>query len=501
MSATEPSRRAHSRSRKFSGALRCVRPSSAELHVPDGALSVREQIDIVLRDDAVFASAAVIPPKGKGTRGRSRDYPEFTWLLWPELRAIFGSHRSVERELGRSGWWSYIRAELRRLRPDLPELPSVPPRRQHYEYWRDMYLATDEGIERAQAIHIEHATSQAKKAGNLDPNGAGSPTHPEITRALYGDGKTIKALYDPPKERKNKGEKKSDESPVRVDEDAAWYEEGGDAGKKRKKEYGIKLAYIHTRRPEGRFILGVGHAGGNEPKVAVDLLRLATQHAPGAQAVVWDMALRGSHIQTILTELGLVPVVKVHAESNPDGGRGRRAGSYIPKTADLDHQRIIMPDGKEQLIMISADDGWVSVKELDEVGAPHYRHLELIRLQRHQNKDCTFRWYGYYKLPAEYGGKVISVRLHKNAEDAGRWLNRTEVLRPIPEGSDDFSRLHVLRADAESINRGIEDTLFINRASAKGWRRLLVDQLGYARLVNAITLARCRSKKQTADAA
>jgi hypothetical protein len=91
-----------------------------------------------------------------------------------------------------------------------------------------LYLATDEGIERAQAIHIENATSQAKKAGNLDPNGAGSPTHPEITRALYGDGKTIKALYDPPKERTNKGEKKSDESPVRVDEDAAWYEEGGD---------------------------------------------------------------------------------------------------------------------------------------------------------------------------------------------------------------------------------------------------------------------------------
>ena len=59
----------------------------------------------------------------------------------------------------------------------------------------------------------------------------------------------------------------------------------------------------------------------------------------------------------------------------------------------------------------------------------------------------------------------------------------------------------MLRADAESINRGIEDSLFINRASAKGWRRLLVDQLGYARLVNATTLARCRSKKQSADAA
>jgi hypothetical protein len=75
-----------------------------------------------------------------------------------------------------------------------------------------------------------------------------------------------------------------------------------------------------------------------------------------------------------------------------------------------------------------------------------------------------------------------------------RGLNRTENLRPIPESSPDFARLRVLRPDAESINRGIEDSLFINRASAKGWRRQIVDLLGHARLVNALTLARCRAR-------
>lgn len=67
-------------------------------------------------------------------------------------------------------------------------------------------------------------------------------------------------------------------------------------------------------------------------------------------------------------------------------------------------------------------------------------------------------------------------------------------LRSIPESSPDFARLHVLRPDAESINRGIEDSLFINRASAKGWRRQMADLLGHARLVNALTLARCRGR-------
>ncbi len=77
--------------------------------------------------------------------------------------------------------------------------------------------------------------------------------------------------------------------------------------------------------------------------------------------------------------------------------------------------------------------------------------------------------------------RVIVVRRHQNDDDDRRDLNRTENLRPIPEGSEDFERLHVLRPDAESINRGIEDTLYINRASAKGWQRQMVDLLGYAR--------------------
>lgn len=88
----------------------------------------------------------------------------------------------------------------------------------------------------------------------------------------------------------------------------------------------------------------------------------------------------------------------------------------------------------------------------------------------------------------------ITVRNHQNADDDKRGLNRTENLRPIPEASPDVARIRVLRPDAESINRGVEDSLFINRASAKGWRRQMVDLLGHARLTNALTLARCRAR-------
>lgn len=99
-------------------------------------------------------------------------------------------------------------------------------------------------------------------------------------------------------------------------------------------------------------------------------------------------------------------------------------------------------------------------------------------------------------LPAEYGGGTISVRLHQNAEDERRGLNRTEVLRPVPEGCEDFARLVFLRPDAESIHDGLKRALYQRRSSAKGWRGLMVDLLGYARLVNAVTLTRCRARER-----
>jgi hypothetical protein len=141
------------------------------------------------------------------------------------------------------------------------------------------------------------------------------------------------------------------------------------------------------------------------------------------------------------------------------------------------------------------------VKHLTETGEPHYEPLEVVRIQRHTSKNGTHRCHRHYRLPAEIVGAEVTVRLHQTSDDDRRGLNRTENLRAIPESSPDFQRLHVLRPDAESINRGIEDSLLINRASAKGWRRQLVDLLGYARLANALTLARCRGRQPVVMAA
>jgi len=61
-----------------------------------------------------------------------------------------------------------------------------------------------------------------------------------------------------------------------------------------------------------------------------------------------------------------------------------------------------------------------------------------------------------------------------------------------PAGDPDFRRLCARRNDSEALNRLLEDSLYIGRAHSLGRSRQLVDLLGWALLVNSLTLARHR---------
>ena len=92
-------------------------------------------------------------------------------------------------------------------------------------------------------------------------------------------------------------------------------------------------------------------------------------------------------------------------------------------------------------------------------------------------------------MPSAYGGGVITIRLHNNEEDAARRFNRSENVRPIPPSDPDFYALYARRNDAESLNRALEDTMYLGRAHSLGHARQHVDVLGWALLVNSLTLA------------
>ncbi|MBA2529313.1 MAG: hypothetical protein H0V19_05025 [Euzebyales bacterium] len=112
-------------------------------------------------------------------------------------------------------------------------------------------------------------------------------------------------------------------------------------------------------------------------------------------------------------------------------------------------------------------------------------------MRTHRNADKSgYRWYNDYRLPDSLGGGIVTVRLHANAADTARKFNRTENVRPIAPADQGFAGLFRRRNDAESINRALEDTLWLGRAHSLGHRRQLLNLLGYAIMVNSLALAR-----------
>ena len=58
-----------------------------------------------------------------------------------------------------------------------------------------------------------------------------------------------------------------------------------------------------------------------------------------------------------------------------------------------------------------------------------------------------------------------------------------------------------LNSYSEPINRGLEDTLYLNRAHSVGHARQHVNLLGYALMVNSLALHEHRQRQRLASAA
>jgi hypothetical protein len=97
------------------------------------------------------------------------------------------------------------------------------------------------------------------------------------------------------------------------------------------------------------------------------------------------------------------------------------------------------------------------------------------------------RWPDSYLLTNDCGW-LITVRLHANDEDRKRKFSRTENVRRVAPGHPDFSRLYGRRNDAESINRHLDDTLWLRRAHSVGHLRQTLNVLTYALGVNSLAL-------------
>jgi hypothetical protein len=465
-------------------------------------VSVLERVEAILRNPAVYELAALVPEPDRSSGGRRRQYPEFMWIVYEALLSVYESARQVEAELAHPVVWDFVQQLVRERFPKDPSqwLADKPIRRHHYLYGRATYLTRPDILAALTARHRELAAVQARDVGLLDPEGPGSWTHPDLTRMLHADGKVVTPLY-----KAQPGDTRVDKETGEIiakqfELDAALHFQGdGETA------WGTKFVLVAARNEKvhGRIILDVAwvpHHGG-EAKTAMDCFTRLTPLVPGAQGVIYDTALRGVHHQTLLRDLGLIPVNRVTAAKAGAKQPRRHDGRRVEKSTRLETKPITLPDGTHRDIELYSRGGAVGIAELTDRGDLHYAELARVRTHRNADKSGRYRWYNDYRLPDHLGGGIITVRLHAAPDDTARKVNRTENVRVIAPTDPDFARLYPRRNDAESINRNLDDTLWLRRAHSVGHERQLLNLLGYALMVNGLALHRHRRRRLTTLAA
>jgi hypothetical protein len=455
-----------------------------------------QRLDALLRDPSTHAQAEAIPEK---KTGRPRAYPPYMWVVFEAAVSIWGSARNVEAQFADPRVWRFARHTIKGLFPNEPLkwLPEIPMRRCHYLYAR-RYLADPDVLERRREIFRAHAIALARLIGLLEPDGPSSLTHPDVSRMVHGDGKVIEPLFKGKRNETRVDRRTGEIVPMRCDPDASNHVEGDG-----EEVYGTKFLIVSARNPEHRVVLDTRYVPfsgeGGEAGVALRSFASIAPQAPGVIGVVWDMALRGVHIDRAMRELGWLTVTRVPAKRNY-ARRGQRGGRRIEKERLIELKNVKRDDGEEVTIRLLAKNGALGIGALQDNGETRFVPLKRIRTQRQKDK-VGYRFYNQYAMPQGYATREITVRLHNSAEEEARRLKRAENLRAIPPGDPDFDRLYARRGDAESLNRTLEDSLYLKKAHSLGHLRQEADLLGFAQLVNSITLARHRARECLKQAA
>ena len=455
---------------------------------PDpGPAASLAKVEAIFSNPALYELADTIPEHAG--IGRPRSYPNYMVIAFAALISVWRSARQTEAELGHPLVWRLVRRIAAERFPDDPamHLPARPMRRHHFTYLRDRYLTRPAILSELGRLHRECAVAQARDAGLLDPEGLGSFTHPDLSRMLHADGKVLTPLYRAKPGDVHLDKRTGEVHRMRAEPDAALHFEGdGEAA------WGTKFVLVAARSGEGRIILDVQHvpSPGGEAAVAVDCFSRLVPLAPGTLGVIYDTALRGTHHQRLLRELGILCVNRVTAAENRGGARAGWKGVRIEKSVHVEDRELRLADGMTKTLRLFAKAGAIGIVEFSEDGSSRFVRLKRRRIHRNLLRNGLFGWYQDYLLPPSYGGGTITVRLHGNYEDAARGLNRAENVRAIPPGDPDFYKLYARRNDSESLNRLLEDSLYIGRVHSLGHARQQVEILGWALVVNSITLAR-----------
>jgi hypothetical protein len=440
----------------------------------DLGVSLFDAVDFLLGNETLWALAEMIPQRDHTRGGAPRHYPDVVMLFVGATYYKFGSDRAVARELRHPTMWRAIRDAFLRRAPDL-DIPLKPPSRWHWRYFRDHILADDELADLHRLRNLEFACAQVRETGICTTEAGGTLTHPTPNRMLHADGKVLKTLWKPQFDRET-GELIS----KRVDPDAGPHKTGDGRWLN-----GIPWAFLGTRGddPWQRFILNYAPCGNRDAEVSVRLAIEAHQFLPDALGLLYDGALHGKHIE-MLMDAGLMGISPM---TDADAVEKR------PKDFPYGPVVVRRPDKTTYVIQVQLIGGAPYVKTLDDIGDGVFMPMTREKVyKRYRKRNKRYAWYVKYSVPEEFGGGYTSFRLQTNDDDRARGLNRGEQLRVLPPSDPDYRVVYPRRSEIESINRDIDDRLWLKRARSAGIRRQRVDMLLYSLFINSIAIGRYR---------
>ncbi|MBX3313763.1 MAG: hypothetical protein KF906_05525 [Actinobacteria bacterium] len=389
-------------------------------------------------------------PRCRG--GRPPKYPPEAYVILSFIRCELASMREAERFLAERGVWESVRSELYKRFPHYEGLVpgAKPPNRAGFHRWVTRLDPADLELLRDR-FQVE-AAKLAVGMGMFDPARA-SMTHPCIADQIIGDGSHLTAMFnalpgemqlDPTtgelveKRHDHSARKQLHRSEEEIDIVASA---------------GVPHCFLHSTNGHvnENVILGTFHVpngpGNSEMSCGLEQVDKLRSLLPGASGVMWDKAMRGTHLDT-LYQWGLQGHTRV---SNAPGGG--------PKEKLIEHATIRKDGVDVGPLPLVAINGAAHVR-VTVHGETHHVRLKpgKTSCSRGRSARCeSYRWYKEYQLPddpllpARYRGGLLRTRLNTTENDKERGLNRAEVLRPVAEGDPDWDQVGGQRSRAESM--------------------------------------------------
>ena len=463
-----------------------------------------ETITALVHSPELHALGALLPPRWEV--GRPREYPGWSVLLFGALARHYRSGARAHAELHSPQVWGHVQTQVRNATAELGiavPAAAAPPTWSAWATARNLHLATDSGLAAVAGIHLEQAAATAHQIGLCLPSDGGSWSHPAKTRTAYGDGTLVTPMYRPPDAVRQALPDGSVQ--VRYPDPvtgellkAPWRRHDPDAAEHRGKggpAHATNYVAWHVRGGAyyERVILTIGRvdAPGREADTAVRLLGdIRRALGDDLQAVVYDGAFHGVHINHIMRHYGYVVIAKPGTmtadEAAPAAVRlpGGRAAKSFPLGTWEHHTSL-----GRCVHVLAAVNGAVSEIGLDEAGDPLLLgQLARRQVKRPRRSDGRFHFSIAYEVPcaADPFWAWISPHAGRVDQDA----RRAEHVRIIAAADPDGQRIVGLRSDAESHHYHFKRTLLIGRAMSLGWRRGLLDQYCFALLNNALVRQR-----------